>query len=150
MKNFKTLLLAGAMTLTVGAFASSANAETIYTEVAPGQTVTTVTPGAKVTTEQYSVIGTRKVGMVGYRPYPLKASHVESTSVSTDRDPTRVVYSPNATNVSTSSSVSTVTTSGEPVSYSTGGGNYYTENGTRYYRDPALNIDVRSTGSFND
>lgn len=149
MKTFKTLLLAGAMTVTVGAFAGSANAETIYTSVAPGTTVTTVTPGAKVTTEQYSVVGTRKVGMVGYRPYPLKASHVESTSVSTDRAPTQVVYSPNAS-VSSSTSVSTVTTSGEPIAYSMGGGNYYTENGTRYYRDPALNIDVRSTGSFND
>lgn len=149
MKNFKTLMLAGAVAVSVGALSGIAKAETIYTEVAPGATVTTVTPGAKVTTEQYSVIGTRKVGLVGYRPYPLKASHVESTSVSTDRTPTQVMYSPNAT-VSSSTSVSTTTTSGEPVSYSVGGGDYYTENGTRYYRDPALNIDVRSTGSFND
>jgi len=148
MKRFNTLLMAGAMAITVGAFAGSANAETIYTEVAPGTTVTTVTPGAKVVNQQYTVVGTRKVGMVGYRPYPMKSSRVESTSVSTAGAPSTVVYAPS--NVSSSSSVSTVTTTGEPVSYTTGGGDYYTENGVRYYRDPSLNINVRGTGSFND
>lgn len=147
MKKLNTLLMAGAMAVTVGAFATTASAETIYTQVTPGATVTTVTPGTKIVNEEYRVIGTRKVGMVGYRPYPLKASHVESTTVSTD-NPTRVIYSP--ANVTTTSSSTLVTTQGEPVSYSTGGGDYYTENGVRYYRDPALNINVRSTGSFND
>lgn len=147
---FRSLILASA--LVVGTFVSAAHAETIYsTTVAPGATVTT-TSGNQVINQTYTAVGTRKVGMVGSRPYPLQASHVESTSVRVKPETTTIVNGPGVVAAgSSNTSVTTyTTTNGQPVSYSTGGGNYYTENGTRFYANPDLNIAVHSTGSFND
>lgn len=146
MKRIHSLVLAGAVAASFGAFAANtAKAETIYTEITPTATITT--SNQAVVNETYTAIGTRKVGLVGYRPYPMKASRVESSTVI--NNPARtVVYTPGV-GATTSSSVIT-TTDGGPVAYTTGGGTYYTEDGLRYYRNPNLNISVRRTGSFND
>ncbi len=147
-----TLLLASAAALSFGAFASTgAHAETIYTTVGAPTTVTT-TSGQEVMHESYSAVGTRKVGLVGYHPYPLQASHVESNTVRVD-EPTTVIstgYPAAGIAANSSSSVTTVTRNGQPINYTTGGGQYYTEDGTAFYRNPGLNIAVHQTGAFND
>jgi hypothetical protein len=132
----------------VGAFANTAKAETIYTTTTAAPVAVVTTSGHETVNQSYTAVGTRKVGLVGYHPYPMKASHVESSTVRVSEPSTSVVYTPvNAG----STSVSTVTTTdGAPIQYSTGGGDYYTEDGVRYYQNPALNINVRRTGSFND
>lgn len=147
-----TLLLAGAALVTFGGFAGIAQAETVYKTVAPGTTVTTTTPTKEYVHQQYTAVGTRKVGMVGYRPYPLVATQVDSRTVNVKNDGETVVYTTqDGAPVAAESKTVTTTRSEAPISYSTGGGTYYTTAGTKYYRDPALNIDVRSTGrSFNN
>jgi hypothetical protein len=142
-------LLAGAAIITLGLAANTAMAETIYTSVAPSTAVVTTNGKQEVVNKSYTAVGTRKVGLVGYHPYPMVRSHVSTSSVTTS-EPETVVYTNTAGGpIETSTSVTT-TNSRTPISYSSGGGAYYTENGTPYYRDPALNVSVRSTGSFND
>lgn len=149
-----SLFLAGAAALTVGAYAVNAKADTIYTTTPT--TVTTTTQGHEVTHESYTAVGTRKVGLVGYHPYPMVASHAETNTVRTSAPetvtyttaPGVVVTNPNG-RIASSSTVVT-STNDAPIAYSTGGGQYYTEDGTPYYSNPNLNVNVRSTGSFND
>jgi hypothetical protein len=150
---FNNVILAGAALVTLGSFTGAAKADTVYTTVAPGTTVTTTSgPTKEYTHEQYTAIGTRKVGMVGYRPYPLVASKVDSRTVNVKGDSDTVVYrTVDGAPLATESSTVTTSTSSAPISYTSGGGTYYTTAGQKYYRDPALNINVRSTGrSFNN
>jgi len=142
MITFKTLLLATAVG--VAAIASSGVSAATYVNADTGATTTVTTtrhPGAvmhgrTVASESMIAVGTRKVGMVGGRPYPIEATHAESTTVKAT--PRGVVER------------TEVTTSGGPINVNSTGGAYYTSTDGSYYADPAFNVDVYSTGSYND
>lgn len=152
----KHLLIVPALAvLAIGSFAAVDARADYYGNGAATTTTTTTYQGPapvmqkaprsvthRTTEESYTAIGTRKVGIVGSRPYPLEASHVESSTVETTRHG----------RVMNSAVTSSTTTTGSPevINYQTGGGTYYTDSGTQYYSDPALNIKVRNTGSFNN
>jgi|GEM_PF-3231084 len=131
MKTTKTLLLGMAVVTAMTAFtAVQAKAEPAVRSVKEHT----------VAQSTYTV-GTRRVGMVGYHPYPLIVSQVDSQTVKTSRDRGTL----------TSSNVTTTTTSSsEPFIVTSGGGNYYTNTGGRYYGQEGLDIVVHNTGSFNN
>ncbi|HEY8964405.1 MAG TPA: hypothetical protein VIN59_08105 [Alphaproteobacteria bacterium] len=144
MSNFKTLLLATAVS--VAGFAGAADAatyvsqSTAYSSAAPGVVVTTapatrIVGGRTVAAESMIAVGTRKVGHIAGRPYPIENAHVENTTYRAT--PHGVVGH------------TEVTTAGGPI-HSTEGGDYYTETDGSFYADPAWNVNVYTTGSFND
>ncbi|MBU6235827.1 MAG: hypothetical protein KGQ41_08280 [Alphaproteobacteria bacterium] len=130
MKTLVTLSLFAA-TLAVAMPVESARAEQFYTK-------SNIAAGAAVK-ESSLTVGTRRVGMVGYHPYPLVVSHTDSSTVRTNAQG----------DVTTNNSVITSQTY-QPYAYTTGGGSYYTSTGTKYYGNEGLDIKVRNTGSFND
>ena len=108
-------------------------------DVARAQNVST--KEKTVTQSSYSV-GTRRVGMVGNRAYPLIVSQVDSRTVQTSHHK----------GVKTSSDVTTTTYmyQDEPYMPATPGATYYTSIGNGDYRDGELDVHVVSTGSFNN
>lgn len=137
MKTIHSLLLASAVAVSFGALSiTEARADYYHDTVI-------IKPAAnqQVTQQSFVAVGTRKVGIVGSRPYPIEASRVESSTVQTTR-----VGNHAHTEVTT-----TTTATPTPVNFQSGGGVYYTDQtGARYYADPALNVVVRPSGSFND
>ncbi|MCB1539128.1 MAG: hypothetical protein H6865_07725 [Rhodospirillales bacterium] len=137
----QSILLAGISALCLTVFATGAFAADKamphrmhhyqHKNCAPGMVV-----DQEVIKENYNVIGTRKVGMVGDRPYPIIAAHVNGEFVG---DFAAMKHGRVKTMIKH-----------EPIDYTTGGGNYYTSSGGAYYADNGLNIHVHDMGNFNN
>jgi len=146
MTTFKTLLLATALGVaglsSVSAGAATYVATDNYVTSVNGAPVVVAAPtrvvgGHTVASQSMIAVGTRKVGHVGGRPYPIEASHAERTTVRAT--PHGLVER------------TVVTDAGRgPVNVNSSGGNYYTDTDGSYYADPAFNVNVYTTGSFND
>ncbi len=124
MKSFHIFFLTGAaaLVLTTAAMADTAAkpagdaktaakiAHRIHHKADKAGSYKTVTfeNGKKITTT-YKAVGTRKVGLVGNKPFDVQG--------------------------------------GPGLQY---GGQYYTENGVRYYNDPSQKLAVKFTGTLND
>jgi len=147
MTIFKTLLLATAVGF--AGIASGAQAETYVTTshyATNGNNVLVSNPdvvilpgraigGRTVASKSMIAVGTRKVGLVGSRPYPIVASHIENTTV--HDTPMGLVERTEVTN------------SGGVINVNSGG-DYYTDSNGSYYADPAFNVRVHSSGGYND
>lgn len=139
MTNFKTLLLATA--IGVAGLSGAANAGTVVstnTDVMINGTHVAV-PAARVggrvvASDSQIAVGTRKVGMVGGRPYPIEKAHAETTTVRQTRNGLVARTEVSSTGV---------------IDPANSGGNYYTETDGSFYADPAFDVNVYKTGSFN-
>ncbi len=96
----------------------------------------------KVVEHSDLTISTRRVGMVGNRPYPLVVKQSQSHTVITSEK--------EGVNVTTKMNSSTRTSVNEPYQYNSQGGTYYTSEGQKYYTDGNLNLSIVGSGSFND
>ena len=130
MKNTQKLLLGLAAVAAIYAFSAEASC------------AGTVTAKEKIITQTSYTVGTRRVGMVGGRPYPLIISQTDTHTVKTSKH--------QGVKATTETSTSTVVSGTEPFSYASEGGTYYTSGGAPYYPNGELNIHVVNTGAFND
>jgi hypothetical protein len=144
MTTLKSLLLASATLaagfVSLGAHAavytstSTTTSETV-TAPAPTVTYTRIVGGRPVAVNSTVAVGTRKVGMVGYHPYPIEAAQTEKTVI--HDTPTGLVAHTRVSH-----------TGGEIVPDH--GGPYYTATDGSFYADPAWNVQVHSSGGYND
>jgi|GEM_PF-2634411 len=152
MISFKTLLIATAVVSIAGISGAAEARNYVTTESAAvintPSTVVVETPvvtrviggrvvavGPTVAADSKIAVGTRKVGMVGGRPYPIEKMHAENTTVTAT--PSGLVERKE------------ITKAGGTINVNSGG-EYYTSTDGAFYADPAWNVNVHSSGGYND